>query len=230
MFGLDWDILLGILGFIFFVILPMFSKKDPKKQQTEKQQSEKRSGLPGMETVEPQNSTAPARPVVTASTNNPAQPHKQEPGSLKEFLDTIRQQVEDANRQERGELPKQTAQPSQAQTPPVAAPVPAPPLATAPPARRTILGNRVKKPLISSAERRIGSVGQRAEGETFRGHGPSRPTHRRASLRTFEDTEFEQKVIRPAFMKVNRDTVLHGMIWHEILSEPKGQRIMRRSK
>lgn len=164
----------------------------------------------------------------TSQTEQPKQPAKPqaatkpvaeqaEPRNLREFLQQIQQQVKEAEQEWQAKQQQAEAQPTPAEQPqPVPAPQPAPEPAAP-----------LASPLVSTPERRLADLGS---GSKSQGLGRIRPRARRASVRTFTDTADEQHVLQDAFVQVTPDRVLHGLIWHEILSEPKGLRGMRRSR
>lgn len=209
--SLDWDILIGILGFIFFIIVPAFTRKKqpPKKQQPGTPPATQKTAAPQQQ--------RPAAPQQGRTASAAPTQQTPEPGSLAELLETIRQQVSEAQERETASssAPKRTvAQPASAD--PVV--VPPGPHSSQP------------APLLSSPERRLRDLGTHADGARPQGLGRIRPQARRASVRTFTDTPDEEVVLAPALVQVDTSSVIQGMIWHEILSEPKGTRGMRRSK
>ena len=211
--NVDWTLLLGIVGVIFYVIVPLFAgnkKKGQQQQRTEqpKQQAPQRPPS-GQQQASPQARPQTAQRQAQAGAGKPTPPAA--PRNLREVIEQIQQQVREAEQE------WQAAQQQQAEPKPKPAPAarPAPtPVALPEEAPRSTT-------LISSPERRLSDLGS---------GGPIRPKARRASVRTFEDTNDEEIEVREAFVQVTPESVLHGLIWHEILSEPKGLRGTRRSR
>lgn len=217
--SLDWDILIGILGFIFFIIVPAFTRKKPpqKKEQPGTPPATQKTAAPQQQRAAPGQGRA-ALTQRAGGSQQPAQPVAPEPGSLAELLESIRQQVSEAQAQETGSPAARTER--QAPQRPAVDP------AVVPPGPHS----SQPAPLLSSPERRLRDLGARKEGSTPQGLGRIRPKARRASVRTFADTPEEKPVVARVLVKVDKQSVIQGLIWHEILSEPKGIRGMRRSK
>lgn len=211
--NVDWTLLLGIVGVIFYVIVPLLAgnkKKDQQKgtpsakrpQQPQRQQPQQTQRTASPQTQQ-QASTAPSSPPA-------------EPRNLREFLEQIQRQVREAEQE------WQAAQQQQASSP-----QPAPePVAQTPPVQRP--ATPAASPLVSTPERRLSELG--TSKRASQSLGRMRPKARRASVRSIADLADEQPVLQDAFVQVTPERVLHGLIWHEILSEPKGLRGIRRSR
>lgn len=207
--SLDWDVVIGILGFIFFIIVPALSrKKTPKKQPPGTQQAARK----------PQQQRTTAHTASAAPQAAPTPEAPPEPGSLAELLATIREQVAEAQARESGApSASMSSAPTSTVDPVVVTPAPQ---------------RNQPRPLFSAPERRLRDVGltKRDGMGTEGGLGRIRPTARRASVRTFTDTVEEEVALAPALVQLDSRSVIQGMIWHEILGERKGLNGTRRMK
>lgn len=198
--NVDFTLILGIIGVIFYVIVPLLAGNKKKGEQQRTSQAEQ-----------------PKQPAKPQAATKPAA-EQAEPRNLREFLQQIQQQVKEAEQEWQAKQQQAEAQPTPAEQPrPVPSSRPAPQPAVP-----------LSSPLVSTPERRLADLGSSVPKS--QGLGRIRPRARRASVRTFTDTDDEPNVVRDAFVQVTPDRVLHGLIWHEILSEPKGLRGMRRSR
>ncbi len=252
---LDFEAILGLLFFVFFIVVPLV--RGGKKAQQQPRPPGQQPGQPGQQPSSQAGQQTGQRPAVGGTVTSQTAPTpvgQPAPDSLMATIEEIRRRVKEAQEREeqarRGGASTQSTTTGQASGTLVSSAQPGS-LVSAP--ARTLSGAPVQRgpsttqqpsrpppPALrqppASFLGREGSVSPELRVERVQSVKPTVRPGREAAMTTEEKRKARAKLVLGAvpatigpasLLATDRDSIMRGLIWHEVLSEPM---VMRRRK